>query len=168
MDKSAGQKNERPVGVPAALAWGWRDLIGSSILLWGGWLFDCARKQKNNAQEQDRYDHSATPEAEPNYRRRKRVCGKRLKASLAWKVHLRQYCLLALPYLPPLDSAKSEGAGNLACARTVSHFGFLGQHHALYWDLAAMGAIKYAPQGQIVGSVLELMLGPRSHEQEVA
>ena len=50
----------------------------------------------------------------------------------------------------------------------VSHFGFLGQHHALYWDLATMGAVKYAPQGQIVSSVLELMLGPRSHEQDVA
>jgi hypothetical protein len=50
----------------------------------------------------------------------------------------------------------------------VSHFGFLGQHHALYWDLATMGAVKYAPQGQIVGSVFELMLGPRSHEQDVA
>jgi len=52
--------------------------------------------------------------------------------------------------------------------QVVSHFGFLGQHHALYWDLAAMGAVKYAPQGQIVSSVLELMLGPRSHEQDVA
>jgi hypothetical protein len=51
--------------------------------------------------------------------------------------------------------------------QVVSHFGFLGQHHALYWDLATMGAVKYAPQGQIVGSVLELMLGPRSHEQDV-
>ena len=50
----------------------------------------------------------------------------------------------------------------------VSYFGFLGQHHALYRDLATMGAVKYAPQGQIVGSVLELMLGPRSHEQDVA
>jgi hypothetical protein len=50
----------------------------------------------------------------------------------------------------------------------VSHFGFLGQHHASYWDLATMGAVKYAPQGQIVISVLELMLGPRSHEQDVA
>jgi hypothetical protein len=50
----------------------------------------------------------------------------------------------------------------------VSHFGFLGQHHALYWNLATIGAVKYAPQGQIAGSVLELMLGPRSHEQEVA
>jgi hypothetical protein len=90
---------------------GWRDLIGSSILLRGGWLFDCARKQKNNAQEQDRYDHSTTPEAEPNYRRRKRVCGKRLEASLAWKVHLRQYCLLALPYLPPLNPAEKRRRG---------------------------------------------------------
>jgi hypothetical protein len=50
----------------------------------------------------------------------------------------------------------------------VSHFGFLGQHHALYWNLATMGAVKYAPQGQFVSSVLELMLGPRSHEQDVA
>jgi hypothetical protein len=31
-----------------------------------------------------------------------------------------------------------------------------------------MWAVKYAPQGQIVGSVLELMLDPRSHEQDVA
>ncbi len=50
----------------------------------------------------------------------------------------------------------------------ASHCGFLGPHHALYWDLATRGAVKYAPQGQIVGSVLELMLGPRSHEQNVA
>ena len=50
----------------------------------------------------------------------------------------------------------------------VSHFGSFGQHHALYWDLATMGAVKYAPQCQIAGSVLELMLDPRSHEQDVA
>jgi hypothetical protein len=31
-----------------------------------------------------------------------------------------------------------------------------------------MRAVKYTPQGQIVGSVLELMLDPCSHEQEVA
>jgi len=52
--------------------------------------------------------------------------------------------------------------------QVVSHFGFLGQHHALYWDLATMRTVKYAPQGQIVSSVLELMLSPRSHEQDVA
>jgi hypothetical protein len=52
--------------------------------------------------------------------------------------------------------------------QVVSHSGFHGQHHALDWDLATRGAVKYAPQGQIVGSVLELMLGPRSHEQDVA
>jgi hypothetical protein len=50
----------------------------------------------------------------------------------------------------------------------VSHFGSLGQHYALYWDLATRGTVKYAPQGQIVASVLELMLGRRSHEQDVA
>ena len=31
-----------------------------------------------------------------------------------------------------------------------------------------MRSVKYAPQGQIVGSVLKLMLGPRRHEQDVA
>jgi hypothetical protein len=31
-----------------------------------------------------------------------------------------------------------------------------------------MRSVKYAPQGQIVGSVLKLMLGPRGHEQDVA
>jgi hypothetical protein len=31
-----------------------------------------------------------------------------------------------------------------------------------------MRPVKYAPQGQIVGSVLKLMLGPRGHEQDVA
>ena len=30
-----------------------------------GRLFHCARQQQNNAQEQDRYDHSAHPEPEP-------------------------------------------------------------------------------------------------------
>jgi hypothetical protein len=29
-------------------------------------------------------------------------------------------------------------------------------------------AVKYTPQGEVLGNVLELMLGPRSHEQEVA
>ena len=50
----------------------------------------------------------------------------------------------------------------------VSQFDFLGQRHALCWDLATMRAVKYTPQGQIVGSVLELMLGPRSHEQDIS
>jgi len=57
------------VGVPAALAWGMEGLLSEdSILLRGGLLFDCARQQQNNAQEQDRYDHPATPEAELNSR----------------------------------------------------------------------------------------------------
>jgi|HubBroStandDraft_2_1064218.scaffolds.fasta_scaffold18025_4 hypothetical protein len=42
------------------------------------------------------------------------------------------------------------------------------QRHALCWGLATMRAVKYTPQGEVLGSVLELMLGPRSHEQEVA
>jgi hypothetical protein len=45
---------------------------------------------------------------------------------------------------------------------------FLSQRHALCWDLATMGAVEYAPQGEILGNVLELMLGPRGHEQEIA
>jgi len=66
-----GQKSERPVGVPAALAWGMEGLqIESSILLERGRLFRCARQQQNNTQEQDRYDHPPTPEAEPNSRLR--------------------------------------------------------------------------------------------------
>jgi hypothetical protein len=56
----AAQKSERPVGVPAALAWGMEGLhLGSSILLGTGRSFNCARQQQNNTQEQDRYDHSA-------------------------------------------------------------------------------------------------------------
>jgi hypothetical protein len=31
-----------------------------------------------------------------------------------------------------------------------------------------MRAVKYTPQGEVLGNVLELMLGPRGHEQEVA
>jgi hypothetical protein len=30
-----------------------------------------------------------------------------------------------------------------------------------------MRAVKYTPQGEVLGSVLELMLGPRSYEQKV-
>jgi hypothetical protein len=36
------------------------------------------------------------------------------------------------------------------------------------WDPATMRAVKYTPQGEVLGNVLELMLAPRSHEQEVA
>jgi hypothetical protein len=57
------KKNERPVGVPAALAWGDGGyLAGRSVVrLRGSRLFDCAREQQNNAQEQDCYDHSTHP-----------------------------------------------------------------------------------------------------------
>src|ERR1700757_504113 len=56
------QKNERPVGVPAALAWGDGGyLAGRSVTrLRGSRSFDCARKQQNNAQEQDHNDHPPT------------------------------------------------------------------------------------------------------------
>ena len=48
------------MGVPAALAWGMEGLlVGSSTLFAKGWFFHCARQQRNNLQEQDRYDHSA-------------------------------------------------------------------------------------------------------------
>jgi hypothetical protein len=50
----------------------------------------------------------------------------------------------------------------------MSHFGFLGQRTDLCRDFAAMRPVKYPPQGQIVGSVLKLMLGARGHEQDVA
>jgi len=50
----------------------------------------------------------------------------------------------------------------------VSQFDILDRRHALCWDLATMRAVKYTPQGEVLGNVLELMLGPRSHEQEVA
>ena len=36
------------------------------------------------------------------------------------------------------------------------------------WDLAALGTVKYTPYRKILGSVLELMLDPRSHELKVA
>src|ERR1700757_1004774 len=56
------QKNERPVGVPAALAWGDGGyLAGRSVTrLRGSRSFDCARKQQNNAQEQDHNNHPPT------------------------------------------------------------------------------------------------------------
>ena len=58
--KSGLQKNERPVGVPAALAWGMEGLlVGSSTLFARGWFFHCPREQGTNLQEQDRDDHSA-------------------------------------------------------------------------------------------------------------
>jgi hypothetical protein len=50
----------------------------------------------------------------------------------------------------------------------VSQFDILDQRHALCWDLATMRAVKYTPQGDVLGNVLELMLDPRSDEQEVA
>jgi hypothetical protein len=50
----------------------------------------------------------------------------------------------------------------------VPHFDILDQRQALYWDLATMRAVKYTPQRKVLGNVLELMLGPRSHEQKVA
>jgi hypothetical protein len=50
----------------------------------------------------------------------------------------------------------------------VSQFDILDQRHALCWDFATMRAVKYTPQGEVLGNVLKLMLGPRSHEQEVA
>jgi hypothetical protein len=39
---------------------------------------------------------------------------------------------------------------------------------ALYWDLTATGAVEYNPHGEVLGKVLETMLGSRSHEQKVA
>jgi hypothetical protein len=74
---------------------------------------------------------------------------------------------LARPFLPLILPGFFEPPTHCGGIGSV-HFGFLGQHHALCWDFATMGAVKYAPQGQIVGCVLELMLGPRGHEQEVA
>jgi hypothetical protein len=50
----------------------------------------------------------------------------------------------------------------------VSQFDILDERHVLCWDLAIMRSVKYTPQGEVLGNVLELMLGPRSHEQEVA
>jgi len=68
--KQRCKKSERPVGVPAALAWGMEGLqVESSILFRRGRLFHCARQQKNNTQEQDRDDHPPTLE-EPNSRLR--------------------------------------------------------------------------------------------------
>jgi len=53
-------KNERPVGVPAALAWGMEGLlVGSSTLFAKGWFVHRTRVRRTNAQEQDRADHSA-------------------------------------------------------------------------------------------------------------
>jgi hypothetical protein len=44
----------------------------------------------------------------------------------------------------------------------------LDQRHALCGDLATITAVEYTPQREVLGNVLELMLGPRSHEQQVA
>jgi hypothetical protein len=35
-------------------------------------------------------------------------------------------------------------------------------------DLTALGTVKHTPYGEILGSVLELMLDPRSHKQQIA
>src|ERR1700745_4024919 len=50
----------------------------------------------------------------------------------------------------------------------IAVYDILDQRHPLCWHLATMRAVKYTPQGEVLGNVLELMLGPRSHEQEVA
>ncbi len=65
-----------------------------------------------------------------------------------------------------LDKRGGKHLTVVACA--VSQLDSLGQRHASCWDLTTMGAVKYTPQGEILGNVLELMLGPRGHEQEVA
>jgi hypothetical protein len=41
-------------------------------------------------------------------------------------------------------------------------------HHTLCWDLATRGAVEDKPHGEVLGKVLETMLGSRSHEQKVA
>jgi len=66
LPSACSKKNERPVGVPAALAWGMEGYsAGRSVSGFPrGWSFDCARQQQNNAQEQDRYDHP--PARNPN------------------------------------------------------------------------------------------------------
>jgi len=46
-------------------------------------------------------------------------------------------------------------------SQVVSQF---DQRNALCWDLATMSAIEYAPQGEVLGNVLKLMLNPRSYE----
>jgi hypothetical protein len=77
------------------------------------------------------------------------------------------------------QSAASAPIANFPCNTTpplsrrfsrpvVSHFRFLGQHTALRREFAAMRSVKDAPQGQVVGSVFKLMLGPRGHDQDVA
>ena len=40
--------------------------------------------------------------------------------------------------------------------------------HYLCWDLATTGAVEDNPHGEVLGKVLETMLGPRGHEQQVA
>jgi len=70
--KPVAKKSERPVGVPAALAWGMEGLPSRiQFLPDRAGLFDCARQQQNNAQEQDRHDHSAhsRPNRIPDYMR---------------------------------------------------------------------------------------------------
>ena len=51
------------------------------------------------------------------------------------------------------------------CRTLVVHSRLLRERS---WDLAALGTVKYTPYRKILGSVLELMLDPGSHEQKVA
>src|SRR5262249_29799317 len=44
----------------------------------------------------------------------------------------------------------------------------LRTHHALRRNLATTGAVEDDPHGEVLGKVLEAMLGSRSHEQEIA
>jgi len=53
--KTLSQKSERPVGVPAALAWGMEGIGPEagfvSLMLWRGWPLNCARQQQNDTQD---------------------------------------------------------------------------------------------------------------------
>src|SRR5215471_13283182 len=87
------QKGERPVGVPAALAWGMEGYsAGRSISGFRrGRLFHCARQQQNNAQEKDRYDHSAHPEPEPISQLQMRFCRLEKRVSVGQGIQSGQY-----------------------------------------------------------------------------
>jgi hypothetical protein len=86
------------VGVPAALAWGMEGYsAGRSI---PGFqrdrLFHCARQQQNNAQEQDRYDHSAHLEPEPISQLQMRFCRLEEGLSVGQWIQSSQYFPLVL------------------------------------------------------------------------
>ena len=122
------KKSERPVGVPAALAWGMEGLLSEDQSFSG--VAGCS-----TALSSRRTTHRSKiiriipplPNTEPNSRSRKRFCRTPWIASLGWKVHLGQYSALALPYLYQSgigagrkEMSRRHGASNASLATPYS------------------------------------------------